>query len=190
MAKQPETTAATRRAFVDAFCSLYAHNSIEKITIQEITKKAGYNRSTFYQYFRDAYDLLENLEDEIIRNIKDAIETNLEQIDFADLFIHSFTNLQEETQRYAAVLLANPKSTNFALRAKTAMMPIILRHFNISESDEKAVYVLEFYLAGVISIASRWLREGRKIPAGEVGQLIHTFLTEGVLYALDRGIIK
>jgi AcrR family transcriptional regulator len=187
MAKQPETTAATRRAFVDAFCSLYAHNPIEKITIQEITNKAGYNRSTFYQYFRDAYDLLENLEDEIIRNIKEAIEANLEQIDFADIFIHSFTSLQEETENYAGILLGNPNSTKFTLRAKDALLPSIIQHFGIPESDEKAIYVLDFYLAGIISVASHWLRDGRKVPPVDVGQLIHTLLTEGVLSALGRG---
>ena len=47
-----------------------------------------------------------------------------------------------------AMLLTNPDSTKFTQRVKTAMMPVLLRHFNISENDEKAVYVLEFYLAG------------------------------------------
>jgi AcrR family transcriptional regulator len=188
MKKQPKITAATKKTFVDAFCSLYLNNPIEKITVQEIVRKANYNRSTFYQYFKDAYDLLEFLEDEIIGSIKEKVDANLDQIDFADSFIRSFGDLEEETQHYAAVLLRNPQSTNFALRAKSAMMPVILQHFNISESDEKATYVLEFYLAGVISIASRWLRDGRKIPAGEVGQLIHTLLTEGVLSALGHNI--
>ncbi|MEA4969816.1 MAG: TetR/AcrR family transcriptional regulator [Candidatus Pelethousia sp.] len=186
MKKQPEITSATRKTFVDAFCSLYLHNPIEKITVQEIVRKAGYNRSTFYQYFKDATDLLVYLEDEIIGNIKQKVDANFDQIDFADSFICSFSGLQEETANYAAVLLANPSSTRFAQRAKTAMMPIILQHFNISENDEKAIYVLEFYLAGVISIATHWLRDGRKIPVSEVGRLIHTLLTEGVLSALGR----
>lgn len=187
MKKQPEITSATRKTFVDAFCSLYQHNSIEKITVQEIVRKAGYNRSTFYQYFKDANDLLVYLEDEIIGDLKEKVDTNLGRIDFADSFIRSFSDLPEETATYAAVLLANPNSTKVAQRAKTAMMPIILRHFNISENDEKAIYVLEFYLAGVISIATHWLCDGRKVPASEVGRLIHTLLTEGVLSALGRG---
>jgi AcrR family transcriptional regulator len=190
MNKQPEITAATKKTFVDAFCSLYACYPIEKITVQEIVRKANYNRSTFYQYFKDAYDLLEFLEDEIIGSIKKKVDANLDRIDFADSFIQSFGGLPEETQHYAAVLLANPQSTNFAQRAKAAMMPIILRHFDISESDEKAAYVFEFYLAGVISIASRWLREGRRVPPGEIGRLIHILLTEGALSALNRGVPK
>ena len=186
MKKQPEITSATRKTFVDAFCSLYLHTPIEKITVQEIVRRAGYNRSTFYQYFRDVNDLLTYLEDEIIENIREKVDMNFDQIDFADSFICSFSSLHEETEKYVAMLLTNPDSTKFTQRVKTAMMPVLLRHFNISENDEKAVYVLEFYLAGVIAIASHWLAEGRKVPIIEVGRLIHTLLTEGVLSALGR----
>ena len=184
MAKQPEVTAATKKAFVDAFCLLYLQSPIEKITIQEITRKAGYNRSTFYQYFKDAYDLLNYLEDEIIASIKETLNKNLGQIDFTESFIQSFSNLQQETQRYAEVLLCNPQNTKFILRAKDTLMPLMLHHFKISENDEKAIYILEFYLAGVISIASRWFSDRQKISIEEIGLLIHTLLTEGVLSAL------
>lgn len=184
MAKQPEVTAATKKAFVDAFCLLYLQSPIEKITIQEITRKAGYNRSTFYQYFKDAYDLLNYLEDEIIRSITETLEINLGKIDFTESFIQSFSSLQQETQRYAEVLLCNPQNTKFILRAKDTLMPLMLHHFKISENDEKAIYILEFYLAGVISIASRWFSDRQKISIEEIGLLIHTLLTEGVLSAL------
>ena len=184
MKKQPEITAATKKVFVDTFCSLYIHHPIEKITVQEIAKKAGYNRTTFYLYFQDVHSLLAYLEDEIIACLKESFDTNLGQINFADSFIQSFSNLRDETKAYAAVLLGNPSSTKFAERAKAVMMPMLLEHFDISPNDEKAIYVLDFYLAGIIAIASRWFRSGQKIPADEVGRLIHKLLTEGVLSAL------
>ena len=99
MKKQPEITSATRKTFVDAFCSLYLHTPIEKITVQEIVRRAGYNRSTFYQYFRDVNDLLTYLEDEIIENIREKVDMNFDQIDFADSFIRSFSSLHEETEK-------------------------------------------------------------------------------------------
>lgn len=71
MKKQVEITAATRNAFLDAFCTLYKRKPIEKITIQELTDKAGYNRSTFYQYFKDIYGLLTYIEDNVIMLIKE-----------------------------------------------------------------------------------------------------------------------
>jgi hypothetical protein len=41
-------------------------------------------------------------------------------------------------------------------------------------------------MAGVISVASRWFRDSREMPTEELGEIIHTLLTKGVLSALGR----
>lgn len=69
MHKSPKITDATRQAFLEAFCILCNKKPVGKITIKEITAKAGYNRCTFYQYFHDVYDLLAYIEDEVIVRI-------------------------------------------------------------------------------------------------------------------------
>lgn len=186
MKKQPEITAATKKVFIDAFCALYAAAPIEKITVKEIAEKAGYNRTTFYLYFQDVYSLLTSLEDEAIACLTASLEANLKQIDFAGSFIQSFSNLGEKTESRLEVLLGNPGSTKFAERAKAAMMPVLLQHFGIAESDEKAVFVLDFYLAGLISVSGLWFRTGQTVPTGEMGRLIYKLLTEGVLSALGQ----
>ena len=70
MKKQPEVTAKTKKAFTDAFCELYSQKPIEKISVQEITNMAGYNRSSFYQHFRDVYDLLDYLEKDVLDSMR------------------------------------------------------------------------------------------------------------------------
>ncbi len=56
----------TKQRIIDAFWSLYESTRIEKITVKEICTKANINRSTFYEYFSDAYMLLETIEDSLI----------------------------------------------------------------------------------------------------------------------------
>ena len=43
----------------ESFKELAMQRSIEKITIKEITDKAGVIRPTFYNHFQDKYELLE-----------------------------------------------------------------------------------------------------------------------------------
>ena len=50
MSKLSPTASATREVFIDTFCELYRTKPVEKITVSEITRKAGYNRATFYDY--------------------------------------------------------------------------------------------------------------------------------------------
>ena len=66
MNKRPELTEQTKRNLRTAFWSLYAQKPLEKISVREITALAGYNRGTFYLYYQDVYDLLNQIEDELL----------------------------------------------------------------------------------------------------------------------------
>ena len=52
--------------FIIAFWELYQKKRIEKISIRELCEVAGYNRSTFYTYFKDIFDLLDKFVEELI----------------------------------------------------------------------------------------------------------------------------
>ena len=47
------------RLLAESFKELAAGAPIDKITIKEITDKAGVIRPTFYNHFQDKYELLE-----------------------------------------------------------------------------------------------------------------------------------
>jgi AcrR family transcriptional regulator len=71
--KQPQITEKTRQMFINVFCELYSKKPIEKISAQEIANRAGYNRSTFYQYFTDIYELLNFIENDLLNYIKEEL---------------------------------------------------------------------------------------------------------------------
>ena len=66
MKKQPQQTAQTRKKLMDSFWKLYCDDGIDRVTVGAVAKDAGYNRGTFYEYFTDVYDLLDQLEDELL----------------------------------------------------------------------------------------------------------------------------
>ena len=70
MNKRPELTEQTKRNLRTAFWSLYAQKPLEKISVREITALAGYNRGTFYLYYQDVYDLLNQIEDELLDELQ------------------------------------------------------------------------------------------------------------------------
>ncbi|MGT9231330.1 TetR/AcrR family transcriptional regulator, partial [Enterococcus faecalis] len=57
---------AIRQAFID----LLHKQELEQITVQQISDLADVNRSTFYTHYIDKYDLLEQMEDEQVKEIK------------------------------------------------------------------------------------------------------------------------
>ena len=50
----------------------------------------------------------------------------------------------------------------------------------------RSVYALDFYLSGIISVVSEWQKNDKELSTDELGSLVHTLLTEGVLKAIGQ----
>lgn len=57
----------SRQAFFEAFARLFEKKEAQKITVRDLTEVSGYSRSTFYRLFSDLYDLIDQLEESMIR---------------------------------------------------------------------------------------------------------------------------
>ncbi len=79
----------TKEDITLAFWKIYAEKKIEKISVRELCQKAGYNRSTFYSYYKDIYDLFDKETDKMISLVKEEFHkindiTNLLQNNFIE----------------------------------------------------------------------------------------------------------
>ena len=59
MVNQSRNNNTTDQILADSLKALVLQKPVEKITIKEITDKAGVIRPTFYNHFQDKYELLE-----------------------------------------------------------------------------------------------------------------------------------
>ena len=78
--KEDRRVARTKRAIYSAFAQLLSERDIDDITISDIVNIADINRKTFYNYYSGIYDLLNEIEDNIVR----AFEAALEETDFRE----------------------------------------------------------------------------------------------------------
>lgn len=181
MKKQPEITEATRNTFVEAFCELYKTTPIEKITVKELVKKAGYSRATFYNYFRDAYDLLEYVENEFITSLLDTITANIASHKTFDNFVGIFVDLVKSKETYLNVLMNSSNNLSFIERLKEEAVPLLLSAFNVPSEHVTARYALEFYISGMIPLIGTWLKRNQDISTEALAKLIKGILQEGIL---------
>ena len=77
-----------------ALISMLEKKDIEFITVTEITKKAGVNRSTFYLHYENIYELLEetikNLNDKFISSFGDKLPLKITSTKDAFLMTNDF----------------------------------------------------------------------------------------------------
>ena len=184
MKKQPEITEATRKDFIYAFCACFQDRPIEKITVKEISEKAGYSRVTFYNYFKDPYDLLSQIEEEFVSNFMQMIGENVEQNRLLENFLNSFDKLINENDVYSQILMNPSYNMQFSKRLQASAIPMILNTFHISADNKKAIYAFEFYVPGIISMITSWIKNQRDISIEELGSIIKGVLKDGLLAQL------
>lgn len=160
MNKQPRITEQTRANLREAFWQLYTRKGVEHITVREITTLAGYNRGTFYLYYRDVYDLLHSIEDDIIARIDEAVNraAALPPEQMLHSLLESVAVLLRDSERYTAVLLGEHGDPRFSTRLKASIRPLARRCFAVDNGRTEAETELltEFYLSGALGAVIRW----------------------------------
>ncbi len=184
MKKQPERTALTRNAFVDAFISISESKPIEKITIQEIADKAGYNRTTFYQYFEDTFHLLSYMEDCIITYIQESIVTRIGDLPAEEKFVQLFTDMYYKNNKYLKVLFNSVNYHRFEQKLKRILTPAFEQQICAILDNVQIEYIIDFYLSGMISIIAKWITS-EDMSVEEFAQLVRS-IVEG----MSKGIMS
>ncbi|MCD7776187.1 MAG: TetR/AcrR family transcriptional regulator, partial [Firmicutes bacterium] len=160
MKKQPEITDKTRQNFVSAFWSLAEEKPISKITVSTLTKRAGYNRSTFYEYFLDIVDLLNYIETSLLNDIKDKIRQCPNETNFtASLFQTIFVAMNEKIY----LLLGPNGDLNFFTRVKAELIPVVKSFLPFPSDTPYFDYLVCFVNGAAFSLLQDWNAKGRDI---------------------------
>ena len=189
MKKQLAITEQTKQNLMDAFWSFYSVKKIEQITVKEITEKAGYNRGTFYEYFSDVYDVLEQIERALIPDMNDLPPISNPTSENGVLQLDLFMKLYEKNNVYYAILLGENGDPAFASRLKQAVKPMIGETFLLHNVAPLEVnYISEFILSAMIGIMGYWFRENRSLPADRLIALVYD-LMEGKVMGRFKHVI-
>ncbi|MGH2101811.1 TetR/AcrR family transcriptional regulator [Aerococcus urinaeequi] len=70
----------TRENIKSSLLTLMEDQPFTTITIQDIVKEAGLNRSSFYRYFDDKYAVVEEIENEIIEYLENEAIGRVEEL--------------------------------------------------------------------------------------------------------------
>lgn len=187
MHKQPEITQQTRKNLVEAFWSLYTTKRIEKITVKEITNKAGYNRGTFYEYFRDVYEVLEYIENFSLPTL-DELPPLIDENSNLSEFFRTFMNLYQEKYKYYNHLLGDNGDPAFQRKLKNSLKSSIIGALamkgdsNLVEID----FLLEYILSGMIGILIYSFQQKSNISEEMLVSLQYNFMQDDMINKLHK----
>jgi len=185
MKKQPEKTAQTKAYLTTAFWELYKARPITKITIKDITDRAGYYRSTFYFYFADVYQILEQIEDGILLEWESMISEILVQ-GKNEPMVERIAEFYEHNGEYMSVLLSPKGDPAFIQKIKDIMRPKMFAMLKLPDEDVKGSMIFEFVISAMLAFLTEWYRNAKHISAEDAVKLLQSLASENTMAVMMR----
>ncbi len=191
MRKNPEQTELTQKNLQEAFWALYENQSIDKITVKGICNLAGYNRSTFYQYYTDVYDVLHKSEKQLLNKIDDFVIQFVKQAGNlnATFAMQAIFELFEQLNKYISILFGSHGDTEFMHKVAENLKPIWIKYFfqkgNCTPAEVDLL--MEYYIVGLLSMYQKWYFDRKGVSVERMLQLsFQTLPDTSVFERLDK----
>lgn len=179
MKNDRESAAArARQDLINAFWLLYEKKPIEKISIKEISELAGYSRSTFYRYFYNVYDLLEQVEEEFANRIAERSDRRMVGNEREDTKMF-FASVYDNYNKYISLLMRRDEESGFSSILKKKVLVVMEKNFKFCEDEKINSYILEYKTAGSISTLVKYFKNGKDIPSDEFVDILMKLTESG-----------
>lgn len=145
-----------------AFMEMLQSKEISEISVTDICKESGLNRSTFYANFMDVYDLADKLREKLEADFGAQFKTNSDKS-----AITMFKHIYENQLFYKTYFKLGYDEKN----------QVVVFDSEIAERDFGGRYIkyhIEFFRNGINSIIKMWLAGGCRESPEEMVQVIES----------------
>ena len=176
--KDDQRVALTKRLLQEGLLRLLEKKDIDSIHVSELCAESGINRATFYRHYNEPRDILRNMRQNMIRDVKafartDKMGKNL-QISREGLCQYVYD--QAELLR---ILFKTRTDDEFveSLQALYKEQFAPLRYKSIKNQDEDSQKLMAYcYAGGFYYILRQWILEPIHKTPTEVADIMYRFL--------------
>ena len=174
----------TQRQLRLALAQLMRQKPVQKITVRELADLVDINRATFYLHYRDVFDLLRQIEEDLAREFNQIIETHqadLSQGVLLPLLRDLLSNIRDNAD-LVQVLLSENGDISFINRLKDFLRTVCLTHYTAvrgQPSDAHFEYSFSYMVSGCIGLLQRWLDGGMPESCDEMAMLTEQLILHG-----------
>lgn len=164
----------SKNALKTAFLKLFQTREPEEISVVDLCRKAGVNRSTFYAH----YEFMDRLILEVLRdNVAQVCSAFARQWDLPQ---EDGGVSRETIETYLRSFLSNPTLRHFCTCSNSGRYRELIIRAQVEISvgiiaDPVRYYTAYFQNAGALNCALEWLTNDRPIPFAAVTEIIHEY---------------
>ena len=168
----------TKNNIADVFFVLLNERYFDKITVRDIVEECGVTRNTFYYYFEDVYDIID---DSLNREIRKVILAGRGKRISLEHLLEPVVKFFTENKRVAVHLFKSSKKDEICSYIEKAIRSAIDHYVgDIPGSDRVSDFdraiIVDFYSFAVMGLFNQWITTGMK------GNPTERVLRAGVLF--------
>ena len=160
-----ENNAITRESIEISLLQLLEKKDLKKITISELVQRAGVSRAAFYRNYDSKEEILESIFQSSIAKITKSLDGYNLKTDLYQVWVYLFKEVKKE-----AKIISLAIDYNFE-RLLTKAVYDFLEKRNGSSSNSTGSYLNSFWSSAIVSVISKWVKDGMKTPAEKIAKL-------------------
>lgn len=169
--KEDQRVRLTKTLLKEAFLQLLGEKPVQSVTVKQLCQQAGVNRGTFYLHYHDVYDLLEQLEAELLQDLDRLLAATPvivpgESQEASGTFMKNLFSFFDKNWEMCAVLLGDNGDKRFVTaiveRAREKSVREYVQSYP-STSAKKAALFYYFIAWGFIGLIQQSLAAPEKI---------------------------
>lgn len=175
----------TRRALRDALATLMAKKNIRDISVQELVDLADLNRATFYLHYKDIYDLLHQIENEVVEEINAIIDLHMpnEKREPYPFFV-ALMQYIEENVSLCNMLLGENSNHSFLEKLCAIIEDRCLRtwlsSYGLQNAEEELSYFSSYMIYGYVAVITKWFRAGMPFSPEKLARMMGGMGVDGI----------
>ncbi len=176
----------TKALLIRSLSALMKQKNIKDITVKELCEYADINRGTFYLHYKDIYDMLDSIEQELSDKFlqifqKYNSETN-EDFPYP-LFLEIFKLVDDNAELFRVLIGPNGDISFIMKIFKLYNIHCLQSEFNklSPQFSMNQVYYSNFILYGCVGLIEQWLSRDTKESPEKMAELITKLVSTGVL---------
>ena len=170
--KNNRRTLITKKILKESLLELMQDKPVSKITIKEICDMSEMSRSTFYLHYQDQFELLEDIEKEVLEKTFE----NLRKIDSpmnTMESIEAFLNYVKEHKTTFGILLCQQENEVFQQSIIASVQKYV--QDSAPEIDEvpTASYIYTFIMYGSLNVIKTWIEKDFDVDIHNLAEVIY-----------------
>ena len=176
MKKENQRIALTKRLLKENLLKLMSKKKIQDITVMELCEASEINRSTFYKHYGKAYDVLQDMEYDIINDLAEICDNRIAGQNWSmSKRVELLCEYLKQHEHFAKLLLQNNETGAQFARLLFSASHVKALHesilSNIENPDSKKL-IMTFMTTGSYQMIRQWLLEDIPKSPLEMGLLI------------------